>query len=131
VHYGHIGQLAGVCGEKLRGKIVAALEHDVVLADQIGGVLWEQTVCVLPDLEAGRAVPQGARGRFDLRLSDVSIVEEYLAMKVGAFDQVVVAKAEHSDTGTCQRHRCRAPKATDPHDKGPRARDGHDAVSEK
>ena len=93
------GERAGVVDEVARGEVVRAVDHDVVVRDEVLDVRRGQADLVRLDVDVG-VLPgdEVARG-LDLRAADVRVAVDHLSLEVRALDDVVVDDAERADAG--------------------------------
>ena len=82
MHKGLLGHDAGVVDEKLRGEVVHAVDHKVVVGDQVGDVGGVDKLLVGVDRDVGVDVLHRLLGAFHLRLADVGRGMNHLTLQV-------------------------------------------------
>jgi len=105
-------------GEKLRGEVVRALDHDVDPSHELPGVLRQETA---PDqLDPGRQPPalESPRGSIQLVAPDIVVRIEDLTMQVRDVHDVVVREDEpaHSCVGEGEERGASEPAHADDQD---------------
>jgi hypothetical protein len=90
----HASERTGVVDQKARPEVVAAVDHHVVLVDQVLDVLGRDASLVFPNVDVGIEVGDELRRRVDLRPADVVGPVDDLALEVRALDDVVVGDTE-------------------------------------
>src|SRR3972149_3083333 len=93
---------AGVVHQVARREVVGAVHDDVVLADDPQRVLRVQRLLVRDDLDVRVVGLQRLLGREHLRLADVLVLVEDLALQVREVDEVEVDDADGADAGEGQ-----------------------------
>ena len=108
MHKGLLGHNAGVVDEKLRGKVIYAVDHKVVVGDQVGDVGGVDKLLVGIDRDVGVDVLHRLLGAFHLRLADVGRGMDHLTLQVGKIDLVGIDNADgaHTGSGQIQGRRC-------------------------
>ncbi len=103
-HVGLALQHAGVVDQVAGGEVVGAVDHQVVAADQLAGVLGVKAGLVEDDLDVGVDLGNLVGGALQLRPADVGGAVDDLALQVGGVDHVEVDQAELPDPGGGQVH---------------------------
>ena len=109
---------AGVVDEVARGKVVRAVEDDVVVAQDVECVLGGQRAVVRHDVDVGIEVEQPRACRIQLRRADIGGAVKHLPLQVRDVDVVEVDEpdASHARGGEIQRRgRAQPPRADDQH----------------
>ena len=91
------GGYGGVVDEVAGGEVVAAVEDEVVVAEEPGGVGFSQPFVVGLDADGGVERPDGGGGALGLGPADAVRAVDHLALEVGDIDIVVVDDAERAD----------------------------------
>ena len=98
-------QHAGVIREVARREIIRAVHHDVVLPDDVHGVLGREPDAVEDDLYAGVDALDGVARGFALVAADVFGAVEDLSLEVGEINGVEIHEAELADARRGEIHR--------------------------
>ncbi len=94
------GEHAGVVDEVTRGKIVGAVEDDVVSGDECEGIIMSETGDDRRDLDQWIQSAQTGSGGFGFRNSSVGSRVENLSLEVGNIDDVGVDDSDATDAGS-------------------------------
>jgi hypothetical protein len=112
---------AGVIYEVTRGEAVGAIEHQVVLREELAHVPCAQLERMGDDahfgIERGEALAPALR----LQLTEARAVEQHLALQIREIDAVVIEKSERAAAGRSQVQRRRRAEAARAHDQHARA----------
>src|SRR6266540_3002154 len=96
---------AGVVDEVARGEVVRAVDHQVVGADDLAGVVRGQPGLVQGDLDVGVDLTDLVAGALQLGPADVGGAVDDLALQVGGVDLIEVHQADVAYSGRGQVHR--------------------------
>jgi hypothetical protein len=113
---------ARVAHEIAGREVVGAVQHEVVVGDDVEGVRLVEAVGVLHDLRARADRAHRVGGRRGLGAADVRHPVHDLALQVGGVDDVVVDHADRAHAGgreVQQRRRAQPPGTHDQHPRGP------------
>src|SRR5207247_1662202 len=97
-------QDAGVIGEITRGKVIRAIDNDVVLAEDLAGVVAGKADLVQDDVDPRIDAFDGLLGGFSFVAPDVLGAVDDLALEVGAIDRVEIDQPETADARSGQVH---------------------------
>ena len=92
-------QHAGVVDQVARGEVVGAVDHDVVVLEDVEGVLAGERDFVLDDLHVRIDVQHVLAGGVELLAADVLGAVNDLALQVGEIDDVEIDQADFADAG--------------------------------
>ena len=93
-------------------KLVRAVHDDVVLRDEVHGVLRVDGELVGNDVDVRVVAVEGLNRRLDLRHTDRLAVVQDLALEVAQVDHVEVHEPDGADSGEGEVERNRAAEAT-------------------
>ena len=99
-HRGIVHQITG-------GEVVGAVENQVVLLEQLDGVVRLQPNLVQPDLDERVDLLDRVARTLRLRPADVGLAVDDLALKVGFVDDVELDDADGAHAGRGQIQQCR------------------------
>ena len=102
VHVRLAQQHAGIVHEVASGKVIGAVNDDVVITQNLQRIRTGQLHFVSDDVDFRIQVLQTPRGHGHLRLPDIRRRIHHLALQVGDIDAIEIDDADASDTGRGQ-----------------------------
>ena len=120
VDIGFFEDHAGVVDAVARGKIIGAVDDDVVVPDQIEHIGGIHDRFVLDDLHVGIQIAQSFCGRLHFFFADVADAEENLPLKIRRRDDIDIRQPDrpHPRRREVQRDRAAEPARADAQDLG-------------
>jgi len=109
-------QVTRIGSQKLRGEIVRALYHQVVLRDELPRVVGQKALLHQLEVRA-RMLRDGSERTpcgVELVRANVCPLEEDLTMQIALIDAVVVTQGQRPDAGLHQGERHRATEPAEP-----------------
>src|ERR1041385_5352299 len=94
-----------VAGEISRWEIVGAINHDVIVPDQLGSVARAQTRGVSFDRERGVNCDQACPRRISLFPPEIARFVQQLPVQITQIDGILVDNSDGTDTG-CSEVEC-------------------------
>lgn len=105
------GEDAVVVEQVPGGEVIACVEDDIVVGDEIVDVRWGEACFVCLNVDVWVECGDVVGCTVDFRAADVGICVDNLALEIRAFDGVVVDDTEAADSGCGQVLDCRRAEA--------------------
>jgi hypothetical protein len=112
VHQRLAGKEAGIVDEELRREVIHAVEHHIVVADNLQGIACRQTLFIHHDVHVGIERLDLLLAGQDLGTADIRRVMDDLTLEIAQVHDIAIDEPDRADSGGCQVQGCRRTKAS-------------------